>query len=911
MNNAHYSKKTFLLTTVLYFLSLINPLLAQNPPASDDCGSAPFICNPQGYTGNTSDNYDPDLPGNMCESCSLFDGSLENNSWIRFQASSSTITFTLDVSNCYSESIGSSSSGVQFGVYSGTNCNNFTLLSNYSYTGPSGTNGSGTFTITANNLVPGQIYYIMLDGVAGDECDYIITANSGINYNVGSAHPDNQTVCPNSPATIIAEGGTNYHWTSDPADPSLTTQVNNAQITVTPGVTTTYYVEIQGNYCNTTSIVYDTVTVTVSNILPIDLGPDKTMCNGESMTLIATGGTVYSWNTGATTPDLNISPTVTTTYNVTVTNGSTCSGTDAININVSNGPNVDAGLDWTICPHEQILITATGADDYQWNTGWPYPSINVWPTVTTTYIVTGKDTYGCIAKDTVVVNVVPFPTITVTPLNPTICENGSIQISVSGASTYSWSPPTAITPLTGPTVTASPATTTIYTVVAASANNCSAKSYITVSVLPQQFVSVNPTISNICSGESMMITAAGTGPYSWTPNSGISSVSNQVVYVTPSSTTTYTVSVGLGACTASATSVVNVTQTPVISAIPQNPFICHGTSIGLDVTGASTYTWFPVNGLSNASAPSVVASPNLTTTYTIIGKNGICADTTTTTVNVVPTPFAEFSVDSTEACGSVNANFINHSDTAVSNWTWIFGDPGSGSLNTSYIENPSHDYNSVGIYSVTLMVTNSFGCGDTITKWSLVKVRPIPKADFYVNPETSDILSPLFFFNNLTTDANRWIWNYGDPNCDPSKNTSNLYNADHTYTAEGKYTISLAVSNQYGCVDSTQRSISIGPNISYYIPNAFSPNFDGVNDVFNIKGENIDSKTFKMIIFDRWGKQVFSTTNLEEGWNGDRPNSEDSYKTGVYCYFIQFKDLKKKLHKFRGTITIIDNEFHP
>ncbi|MBU1719595.1 MAG: T9SS type A sorting domain-containing protein [Bacteroidetes bacterium] len=143
--------------------------------ASDNCADAPTICDMSGYCGNTSSSYTPDTPGNMCQACGLFGGSLENNSWLKFVPDNDMAIFTIFVPSC------TDNTGIQFGVYSSTGCDNFVLMTDASWTSSSAPISPGsTSTIFVTGLTPGQVYYIMIDGNAGDDCDYIIQAVSGL-----------------------------------------------------------------------------------------------------------------------------------------------------------------------------------------------------------------------------------------------------------------------------------------------------------------------------------------------------------------------------------------------------------------------------------------------------------------------------------------------------------------------------------------------------------------------------------------------------------------------------------------------------------------------------------------------------------------------------------------------------------
>ena len=180
---------------------------------------------------------------------------------------------------------------------------------------------------------------------------------------------------------LTATGGGTYLWN---------TGATTASITVSPASTTTYSVTVTQNGCEST----DDVQVTVNPLAVVaNAGVDVAICEGSSTTLTASGGTSYTWNTGATTASITVSPSATTSYSVTVTDGMT-SDTDAVEVTVIALPTANAGLDVTIDEGNSITLTASGGGTYLWNTGATSSSITVSPTTNTTYSVTVSQN-GC------------------------------------------------------------------------------------------------------------------------------------------------------------------------------------------------------------------------------------------------------------------------------------------------------------------------------------------------------------------------------------------------------------------------------------------------------------------------------------------------------------------------------------
>src|SRR5690606_22602947 len=199
--------------------------------------------------------------------------------------------------------------------------------------------------------------------------------------------------------------------------------------TVSPLVTTTYEVlVIDANGCENTA----EVTVTV-NPLPIaDAGADVVICYGDSTILTASGGVDYVWNTGATTSEITVSPLVTTTYEVLVTDINGCENTAEVTVTVNPLPLADAGADVVICYGNSTTLMASGGVDYVWNTGATTSEITVFPLVTTTYEVLVTDANGCENTAEVTVTVNPLPLVDA-GADVAICYGDSTTLTATGS----------------------------------------------------------------------------------------------------------------------------------------------------------------------------------------------------------------------------------------------------------------------------------------------------------------------------------------------------------------------------------------------------------------------------------------------------------------------------------------------
>ncbi|MDP3567321.1 T9SS type A sorting domain-containing protein [Sediminibacterium sp.] len=342
------------------------------------------------------------------------------------------------------------------------------------------------------------------------------------------------TVCSGVPTTFndaSTNSPTIWNWSVIPATGVTINTAASQNPIITFANAGTYSVSLQanngfgpGNVSTQTVIVTATPTVALT-------GSVQTICSGNSANLTASGATTYSWNTGATTANINPSPMTTTNYTVTGYNG-TCSSFKTATITVSASPTVNV-TNASICTGSSATVTASGATTYSWNTGATSAAISVTPAITTIYTVTGT-TGICTNIKTTTVTVNSTPTVVVN--SATICSGYAANLTASGATTYSWS-----TGATSSVINPSPIVTTVYTVTGTN-GVCASNKTTTVSVIPSPTVNASSNNSVICVGQQVILSATGANTYTWQPGS----VSGATVSDTPAATQTYTVS-GSGA----------------------------------------------------------------------------------------------------------------------------------------------------------------------------------------------------------------------------------------------------------------------------------------------------------------------------------------------------------------------------
>ncbi len=504
-------------------------------------------------------------------------------------------------------------------------------------------NGETTASIEVSPTVTTTYTVTAFDDLGNSDDDTVtVTVNE---LPIAEAGND-QTICEGDTVTLSASGGDEYLWS---------TGETTASISVTPSSDVTYSVEVTSNGCSST----DDVSVFVNPLPNITVSNDVTIMDGETTTLTVSGSDNYLWSTGETTESIDVTPSLTTTYTVTSTSVNGCTSNGEVTVSVVPELIADAGEDVEICSGEETILTASGGVNYTWNTGETTAQITVSPNTTTTYTVTVEDGFGNSDSDSVTVTVNDSPTLTITE-DLTIVEGESIQLTVSGASTYLWS-----TGETSDTILVTPNTTTTYTVIGTTAT-CSTEAQITVTVEELLVVSAGQD-ENVCENDSyeVVLTASSGDSYLWSTGE-----TTQSITVSPLSTTTYSVTVTSGIQEDADDVTVFVNPNPnVVILNGESVDIMSGDFVTLSASGANTYEWN--NG---ATQPNIAVSPSQTTTYEVRGYIGDCYDEKQVTVNVIPEVEADAGEDQEICLGDIVTLTATGGDGSEYEYEWSTGE---------------------------------------------------------------------------------------------------------------------------------------------------------------------------------------------------------------------------------------------
>ena len=716
-----------------------------------------------------------------------------------------------------------------------------------------------TFTSTANPITVSPSttteYFLDVTGYCGTttSASVLITVNDNPTANAGG----DITICDNETGTIsaTANGGSSpytYTWNNGLG--------SGASQTVSPNSTTNYTVTVTDDKGCTDS---DIVTVNVNQAPVANAGQDVAICQGQPVTLNASGGSSYAWSNGVNGSSITVSPSSTTTYTVTATNSNGCSDTDQVTVTVNPLPNAFAGNDLTVCNGGSTTITATGGTSYFWSGGLGAGASHTLNNITSdvTYTVTVTDANGCFATDDI--------TITVgSALSPdagqdvTICEGESTTLIASGGVTYSWN-----NGVNSASQTVSPPTTTTYTVNVTDGGSCSGSDQVTVTVNTNPTAVVSPTSTTICAGETAIITASGGDTYLWDNGDNSSTIN-----VSPSTTTTYNVTVSTTSngktCSDNASAIVNVNPNPTLIATPQSTTICSGNAVQLSSSGNGVITYIWTNNIDNTTlnGASQTVNPATDSWYYVTGTdaNG-CTGQDSVLVSVNPSP--QIDLSSLEV---VNASCANGGGT-ISGVTVVGGSQPISYFWTNGViqvgNTPTIGGLNDGIYYLT--VTDNNNCQDTVS----VNVGYIDASTVVANDDDTTT------YANHEVKINVVVNDTGD--VQTVSIVTQASNGFVTYTGNGEFIYTpnpgfvgvdsfiyqicdQACENE---CESATVTINVVELKGVIIPNSFSPNDDSYNDNFVILNLELYENN-SIVIYNRWGDKVYEASPYLNDWDG-------------------------------------------
>lgn len=688
-------------------------------------------------------------------------------------------------------------------------------------------------------------YTVMLIAQQGTPCADTTFRVINVAFSVAD-FTSNEPVCVNSPVNFTdmstsSAGTTVSGWYWDFGDGSGTSTLPNPSYTYSSGGTYDVWLYATNSIGCVDSIMYQ---VNIQDLPIADAGPDTVMClNNPSVTL---SGAVYNATGGLWVGDSTFSPnpsTLNADYTpsaaelaagfaevilTTTGNGLCPAHSDTVLISIVPGPTADAGPAQLLVCEDTAYVPLSGSFSVSGGAGWT---------------TTGTGTF---VPDTSSMNVQYIPTSSDTAA-------GSVYVILTTVNN-------------GACLSASDTTEIIFTpvpnLVAAAPDTACAADHIPLTGFSETGSGVWSTLGNgtFDPADTLLNTYYIPGP-----------ADTAAGFVTLVLTSTNN-----GGCLPQ-TDTVNITLMPAPN--PDFGFIevCDGESMSFSDLSTSSGTitaweWDFGDGIGTSTAPEpsyIYGAPGSYDVSLIVTSNNGCMDTITQTVNVHYLPDVGFWADG--ICLNAGTQFNDTTgvqDGSAVSWDWDFGDGMGADTN----QNPMYTYGAAGTYNVTLTVTSNWGCVDSSTV--PINVIPGPDAAFTANPSSANIFENVSFTDQSAPpppEINSWYWDFGD-----TLGTSTNQNPSYSYDEAGTYNVMLVVTDTNGCMDTTYRDVIIflPPNV----PNAFTPNGDGINDILYILGGPFKELDYK--IYNNWGEVIFESTDQSIGWDGTY--EEIDQPIGVY-----------------------------
>ena len=800
----------------------------------------------------------------------------------------------------------------------------------------------GQTTALDSGLVAGTYTYTVNDAFCHTVQDSVVVLQATpFSVSIGTVNNETCLNNQNGTATLNALGGGapyTYSWNTNPV------QTTQTAIGLSAGtyVGTAYDA---GGCVDTAS-----VTITV-NSNPIVAFSNSNVCNGsaaqfsDSTTTFSGAISGWIWNFGDGTPvETSQNPSHTYAnagnFNVSLVTNNNFGCVDSITKAVQVFFSPTAGFSYSdVCSGDTMYFTDTSFIDnstsiasYLWVFGDASPTNsaqnpNHYYSTPGTYSVILLTTSidGCSNATTIPVKAFDKPTSAFTFSNACLSDsavftNTSLSPTMGNISNLSWDfgdGAALITSVLNPGHLYTVAGNYEVTLINYSSNlGCSDTLKDTITVFPGPLADFS--FANECSGQPTGfndLSTVSTGSIitrSWNFGDGSPFDTNQSPNHIYSGSGIFTVTLTVTTVNGCKDS---ITKSTVVHPLPVAQYnalnVCEGSVIQFNDVSAilasdTIGTWLWDFGDGNFSI-----NQNTSHLYSVAGSYPVqllvvsnfgCTDSVSGVSIVNARPIVNFTGDDTIGCEPLCVNFQNFSSVATgttASYLWNFGDGTS----TSNAQNPVHCYTNSSVslpssFIVTLTVNSDNGCMEQETKNNYITVHPNPEANFLIQPEVTTITIPTISITNLSVGADIWNWNFGDTDISSSANPQ-----EHTYADTGTFNVILITSTLYGCMDTASKTVIIEPDFLFYIPNAFTPNGDGINDTFTGKGTSI--KEFEMRIFDRWGEQIYKTNDINKPWKGTANERAEIVQRDVYVYSFKIVDFKMVIHNYRGIITLV------
>jgi gliding motility-associated-like protein len=392
--------------------------------------------------------------------------------------------------------------------------------------------------------------------------------------------------------------------------------------------------------------------------------------------------------------------------------------------------------------------------------------------------------------------------------------------------------------------------------------------------------------------------------YSWSPAYNLSdnSIANPEVSFVNSTPNPieieYFVEVSNGTCTGIDSVLVTINPIPLVSAADEIG-VCFGENVILSANGGTTYQWSPASLFNDPTAATQDFIP-LNSDHVYFEAQNIygCSNTDSVSIIVHPLPVIDFEMENIESCSPYHLELeLGALSEHIEDYNWYLGNQQIS--NNAFVD---HIINTPGVYDLSFTGISEFGC---ISEWEesdIITIYPSPFANFVYSPNHVSTLDNEVTFENLSIEGYEYTWDFG------TGDSSNEFAPIYSYPNEhaGMYMTCLEVLSEFGCRDTTCRQIVLENEYVFFAPTAFTPNNDGLNDIFKPIFQGFEDSTYELQIFDRWGTKIFETTDVNEVWVGDVRGGSTYAENGSYSWKVKIKvELMAEYVEYSGHVVLV------
>jgi gliding motility-associated-like protein len=656
----------------------------------------------------------------------------------------------------------------------------------------------------------------------------------------------------------------------------------------------------------------------------LDVGLDRSLCLGDSIVLnIVTNVSSFNWdnslyisNTNAQNP--LVFPITSSMFYVTSTDGM-CFSSDSVFVDVYDNIPQPTFTNLKNCYLDSMEFFASSgivasSFDWEWkilgenlssqNSFFKFDTLGIY---SVELMVTNLDN-NCTATFINNVEVLPIPLVDFTSEEVCIGEKTSfINLSASDINTSLWSFGNDFQSSfqSNPSNVFSEVGVFNTTLVVSSDNGC--LNSITKEVVVHEIPEIEMSVSTQCEGEESQLFA--------TLNSSDSviwewSFSDNSFLDSKQFTTHLFPYFGVYDISLKATSiyscVANLSATATINPNPKVDFevirICEGENTQfinestVELGSIFSYEWsFLGSTVSNDKNPShIFGNPGIHSVLLNVTSSDNCSANLERDIVIHSLPQVNFLADR-EVCEDEELSFVNNSlvDGLITSVKWEFGDN-----SFSEEENPNHSYRNPNFYTISLEIETEFGCSSFIEKENFIQVIESPLARFSMSDNKVSLLSSEIIFTNLSDENLYFEWDFDNGIINSEDRV-----VSNSFSETGLFEVLLYVENEFGCRDELIHEVVVEEVFSVFVPTAFTPNNDGLNDVFEVKVNGVYS--FEMKIYNRWGEMVYFSDNIDYGWDGKESLSNDVIENGTYLYHIYVTDNNEKPWVYNGELNLM------